>query len=98
MIDKNIKNYYYNTMNNQPTIPEAVLSQISEHSSCFALFYFDEDGTPCFYQNFPEVKDRFALMKFLQDYVNTEGFPFGPPEDECGHEEDEESGGEDWKK
>lgn len=69
-------------MNDKSKIPERLLNQLSEHSSCFCLFYFDDEGKPCFYQNFTEYKDKMAIIDFLRRYVESDGFPFGePPED-----------------
>lgn len=82
-------------MDEQPNLPEHVVSQLTKNTSCFILAYYDMNGNPCFYQNYPQMKDRNAIMKLLMDYVNSDGMPFEtdgeiPPDGE-GDE------GESWK-
>lgn len=54
-------------------LPEPLIAQLTEHSSCFLLFYFDADGNPCYIENFPEYKDSMAIQKMVIDYVNSDG-------------------------
>lgn len=75
-------------------MPEKVVEQIMEHSSCFCLFYFDADGSPCFYQNAPQIKDSMAMHHFIQDYLSGQlggDVPFNDegPEDFQGNDEND---------
>lgn len=60
-------------MQDKTKIPEQTLNSLGEFTSTFALFYFDNDGTPCFTGNFPEIKDAMAISKLLEEYVNSNG-------------------------
>ena len=69
-------------------LPKTLIDQLSEHSSCFVVFYFDSNGEPCFCQNTPETKDLMAMTHFVREYLDGQLFKIVPGENS---EEDENS-------
>lgn len=56
----------------QPIMPEKLLKEVEEHTSCFALFYYDFEGRPVLYSYYPQVKDKVAMMGFMGEYLATQ--------------------------
>jgi hypothetical protein len=55
-------------------LPKKLIDELSEHSSCFTLFYFDSNGEPCFYENIPQTKDSMAMLQFVAEYLKNQSF------------------------
>lgn len=72
-------------MNDKSKIPDSVLNALGEFSTCFIVFYFDNDGNPAYYSSFPETKDSMAMSQFLEVYVGTNG-SMGQDDDEVAGE------------
>lgn len=50
-------------------IPIQILKPLEEFSDCFALFYFDLDGNPCYASHMMSHKDRLALTEFMRSFL-----------------------------
>jgi hypothetical protein len=86
-----------NRVNNKLPLPEAIVSQLNEHTASYMLFFIDADGNPCTVAQTDNAIITLGLHKYIEDYLTAINELSGsemlgamcqPPEEDFGEEEE----------